>query len=98
MSYDKRSASGHRAPSAASVRSDKKDRKNGHQSTTPVHGSNGHLRVPSHSYEDSGSEVYVTSGAYRAPSEMRYPDFIEFRDQNQTHKFVDPPNDQRFIT
>ena len=70
MSYDKRSASGRVPSSAASVRSDKKDRKNGHLSV-PIHGSNGHLRVPSQSYEDSGSEVYVTSGAYRAPSEIR---------------------------
>lgn len=50
---------GHRAPSSASARSDRKEKNNERP------------RQNSQPYEDSGSDVYVTSGAYRAPSEIR---------------------------
>ncbi|KAK6631043.1 hypothetical protein RUM44_003215 [Polyplax serrata] len=49
---------GHRAPSSASARSDRKEKNNERP------------RQNSQPYEDSGSDVYVTSGAYRAPSEI----------------------------
>ncbi|KAL0270469.1 UNVERIFIED_CONTAM: hypothetical protein PYX00_007874 [Menopon gallinae] len=66
ISYDKRSASGVRAASVASNFSDKRSKRGG---SVGVHGSSSHLREPTH-FNDDGSDVYVTSGAYRAPSEI----------------------------
>lgn len=72
MSYEKRSLGGHRTPSGASTRSDARDKRNGYQVGGAHVDNDGHLRVPSHSHDDGGSDIYVTSGAYRAPSEIRY--------------------------